>query len=222
MANDCTKKSKRCDNCRAAATKISSAVPASALLCTSETNPMTIECSGKGTKDQVCELITRLKSSLGSCTTGPIRVAARRPAENGKPARRWRDYTKAAGFGYKASKTLMKAPTLIGRLDAEKLINEQFPEKRKKWQDRIGTARELTILVDFSSEVARGGDFEGIVKKACGEIYELKTVKYPNGDANLHRLQWFAKVFPEERDEEEQAVVITKRGHVRKKRSRVH
>ena len=218
MVNDCTKKSIRCDRCRAAATNVSSAVPSPALLCTSETNPITIECSGKGTKDQVCELITRLKSSVGSCTTGPIRVAARRAAANGKPAGRWRDYTSATGFGYKASKTLMKAPTLIGMLDADKLIDEQFPEKRKMWQDGIGTARELSILVDFSSKAAKGGDFESIVKKACGEIYGVQTVDYSNGDASLHRLQWFAKVFPEEGDEEEQAVMITKRGYVRKKR----
>ncbi|KAL4935236.1 hypothetical protein BDV06DRAFT_234522 [Aspergillus oleicola] len=220
MAHDCSRKSKRCDKCRAAATRISPSISSSTLLCGKEIYPLVINCAGKGTEDQVCELISRLQSSIRSNVSGPIRVAVRRAASNGKPAGKWRDFTGAAGFGFKATKALMNASCLIGVLDPEKVITEQFPEKRVLWQDRVGTMRDISILADFTSAVMPNGDFEQIVRNACGEIYRVDRIVRPNaaGHASLHRLQWFAMVSPEEDGAGRAAVTITRNGYVRKRK----
>lgn len=99
------------------------------------------------------------------------------------------------------------------------MVLEQFPEKRQVWQDRVGTAHEIMILVDFTTAVGSNGDFEQVVARACGEIYPVRRIQHPDasGHASLHRLQWFAMVNPEEEEKEKSVVTITKVGSVRRK-----
>lgn len=218
MAYDCSRKSQRCDACRIAASKVSSSVPSSALFCGLGIYPLIIDCQGKGTKDQLIEMTSRLESALRGNKAGPIRIAARRAPVGGKPPGKWHDYTGSNGFSYKAGKTLKLAPRLIGLVDAETVL-EQFPEKRQVWQDRVGTAREVMILVDFTTAVGSNGDFEQVVARACGEIYPVRRIQHPDasGHASLHRLQWFTTVCPEEEERGKPVVTITRAGYVRKR-----
>lgn len=164
------------------------------------------------------ELTSRLQSALRGTTAGPIRIAARRAPVGRNPPGKWHDFTGSNGAAYKASKALKRAPRLIGLLDPEQVL-EQFPEKRQVWQDRVGTAREIKILVDFTTTVASKGDFEQVVTRACGDIYPVGRIQHPDasGHASLHRLQWFAMACPEEEEKGKPVVTITKAGYVRRK-----
>lgn len=215
---DCSRKSQRCDACRTMASRVSDSVPSSALLCVPDIYPLIIDCQGKGTKDQLIEMAGRLQSALRGSTAGPIRIAARRAPVGRNPPGKWHDYTGSNGFSYKAGKALKRAPGLIGLLDPEKVL-ERYPEKREVWQDRVGTAREIKILVDFTTAVASNGDFEQVVMRACGEIYPVGRILHPDasGHASLHRLQWFAMACPEEEEKEKPVVTVTKAGYVRTK-----
>ncbi|KAL4804760.1 hypothetical protein BDV18DRAFT_161849 [Aspergillus unguis] len=63
-----------------------------------------------------------------------------------------------------------------------------------------GSVSEVTVLIDFPEAIAPGGEIGKLIRRGFGDGVEVREVKHPQGDKCLHRLKWFASVYPPEEE----------------------
>ncbi|KAL4780696.1 hypothetical protein BJX76DRAFT_37492 [Aspergillus varians] len=212
----CTSINTMCDPCRIAYTRVGTTGPPPTLLdCPAGTYPVIFHCIVEGTDEEAKDFIRNQQARFKRTWSRPlpIHAAIRRAVEGDQPPKPWMD---VAALTYRTAH-YANGPPLPAAYNNNNNNNYKGHHHQQGRKSSLGVffqkatglldsdyearprPREVTMLVDFPTEITAGGDMERIFMEGFGNIVVVEVIEHPDstGHASLHRLRWWGIVHPQ-------------------------
>ncbi|KAI9368238.1 hypothetical protein BJX61DRAFT_546736 [Aspergillus egyptiacus] len=205
---DCRTYNTMCSDCRESVKHIDLSIPERYLQYLPTTHPVAYTLTFTGTPSQAAEFIPSLEGRLARTFSERVLVhaAVRRAAQDGHRAGHWYDMTTRnpeprtnKNKNHNRNNRSQGKQEMISDLLSQVFFWHwaEHGEKRRESEVKARSkVRELTLLVDFPSGFAQGGDIERCILRWFPPGFGVRRVEHFWDHPCLNRLRWWERTHP--------------------------